>query len=149
MKKLIICGLASLSFCAWGQQAIDRSEILRDPEWKEVYNGYVPDAGLIATLKHRMPETTIDVYLGLWCGDSRDHVPVFLKIMDALEAAGPKVNWYGVERKADPAQKYYAEERRVERVPTFIFLRGGEEKGRIVETPELSILEDMLAILLQ
>lgn len=148
MKKLIVCGLALVSFCAWGQQAIDRSEILQDPEWKKVYDDYIPDAELIATLKNKAPEMTIDVYLGLWCSDSMDHVPVFLKIADALDSAGLQVRLYGVERKADPEQKYYVEERQVERVPTFIICSGGEEKGRIVETPKLSILEDLLAILL-
>jgi hypothetical protein len=149
MKKLVVCGLALVSLCAWGQQAIDRSEILQDPEWKKAYDDYIPDAEMLASLKNKAPEMTIDVYLGLWCSDSRDHVPVFLKILDAMGPAGLQVNWYVVERKADPAQKYYAEERRVERVPTFIFCRNGEEKGRIIETPRLSILEDMLAIIFQ
>ena len=149
MKKLILCGLLFASFCAWGQQAIDRSEILLDPEWKKIYADYVPDSERIAALKNMAAEVTIDVYLGLWCGDSKEHVPVFLKIVDALDTAGLQVRWYGVGRKADPEQKYYVEEREVERVPTFIICSGGEEKGRIVETPKLSILEDMLAIILQ
>ncbi len=148
MKRLILCGLALASFCAWGQQEIDRNEILRDPEWKKIHDDYIPDAELIVTLRNQAPETRIEVYLGLWCSDSRDHVPVFLKILDAMDAPGLAVDLFEVGRKTAPGQKYYVEEKAVERVPTFIFYSGGEEKGRIVETPRLSILEDMLAILL-
>ncbi len=149
MKKTVMYGLALACLCAWGQQAIDRSEILRDPEWKKVYDGYIPDAELIMTLKNMAPEMRIDVYLGLWCSDSRDHVPVFLKIIDGMDAPGLAIDLYLVERKTAPGQKYYVEEKSVERVPTFIFYRDGEEMGRIIENPRLSILEDMLAIMLQ
>jgi thiol-disulfide isomerase/thioredoxin len=150
MKRLIMCGLALwlACLCARGQEAVDRGDILRDLEWKSIYDAYIPDAGLIATLKNKAPEMRIDVYLGSWCSDSRDHVPVFLKILDVLDAPGLTVCLYEVGRKAAPEQKYYVEEKSVERVPTFIFYKDGAEKGRIIETPKLSILEDMLAILL-
>jgi hypothetical protein len=34
----------------------------------------------------------------------------------------------------------------IERVPTFIFKRGGEEIGRIIETPDESLEADMLKL---
>lgn len=142
----LMLGLAAM---AWGQRRVDREEILRDPEWRNVHEAYAPDPDLVASLKSLAPEMRIDVYLGLWCGDSREHVPVFLKIMDALASPGLQVTYYAVERKASPEQKYYAEEMGVERVPTFIvFGPDGKERGRIVETPKISILEDLINLLL-
>jgi len=141
--------LLFLAAPALGQRPLERGEILKDGEWKAVYDGCVPDPALVASLKSLALEIRIDVYLGLWCGDSKDHVPVFLKIVDALESPDLQVNFFAVERKAAPEQKYYAEEAGVERVPTFIvFSPDGKEKGRIVETPKVSILEDLINLLL-
>ncbi len=142
--------LLFLAVPALGQRPLERGEILKDGEWKAVYDGCVPDPALVASLKSLAPEMRIDVYLGFWCGDSKDHVPVFLKIVDALESPGLQVNFFAVERKATPGLRFYVEGPAVERVPTFIFYRSdGVEKGRIVETPRVSILEDMLTIMLQ
>ncbi len=151
MKRcLTFALLLVLAVMAWGQRLIDREEILRDPEWRSVHEAYAPDPDLIASLRSLASQVRIDVYLGLWCGDSRDHVPVFLKIMDALASPGLKAAYYAVERKSSPEQKHYAPEAGVERVPTFIVLTpDGKEKGRIVETPKISILEDLLAFFIQ
>lgn len=48
-------------------------------------------------------------------------------------------------KKQDAAGK--AEEYSIRFVPTFIVIRSGTELGRIVETPEKSLEEDLVAIL--
>ncbi|MCU0235767.1 MAG: thioredoxin family protein [Acidobacteria bacterium] len=148
MKRMIVLAvaLASIAGHAWGQKPVDRASLLQDPEWKKVYDDYVPDAGWIASLRKRSEELRVDVYFAFWCSDSLNHVPVFLKIMDAVNAPGFQAAFYEVERKALPEQKYYVEGLQVERVPTFIFYAAGGEIGRIVENPSASILEDILAI---
>ncbi len=149
MKKILFgaAALFVLSLAVHAQVAMDRSDILNDPEWQKVYDDYTPDESLIAALRTKAPELQIDVYLGTWCSDSKNHVPVLLKILDVADLPGVTVNWFAVERKASPEQKFYAEERMVERVPTFIFLVDGVEQGRIIENPQSSILEDTLAML--
>ncbi len=107
----------------WGQKAVDKAGILQDPAWKKIYDDYQPDAELIANLKNKAAELKADVYFAFWCDDSKNHVPVFLKILDALNVPEFKVNFFEVERKATADQKYYVEEMMVEKVPTFIFLR--------------------------
>jgi thiol-disulfide isomerase/thioredoxin len=148
MKKLIVVALALLfaSLGTWGQKAVDRADILRDPEWKKVYDAYTPDAELIANLKNRAAELKADVYFAFWCGDSKNHLPVFLKIVDAVNVPEFKVNFYEVERKATSDQKYYVPELEIEKIPTFIFSNtaNGFELGRIVENPKNSLLQDML-----
>lgn len=148
MKRFLI--IAVMAFvCIAGlsaQKAVDRSDLLKDPEWKKVYDGYAPSAELIENLKGRAKELKADVYLAFWCDDSKNHVPVFLKILDALNVPEFKVNFYEVERKATADQQFYVEDMMVEKVPTFIFYANDFELGRIVENPKNSILQDMMII---
>ena len=152
MKKIIICvmALSFISLSAWGQKAADRADILKDPEWKKVYDDYKPDPALLENLKNKAPELKADVYFAYWCSDSKNHVPVFLKILDALNVPEFKVNFFEVERKATEDQKYYVPDLEIEKVPTFIFTStaNGFELGRIVENPKNSLLQDMMIIVI-
>ena len=148
MKKLVLAtvALAFVSAGLWGQKAVDRAGILQDPAWKKIYDDYKPDAELIANLKNKAAELKADVYFAFWCDDSKNHVPVFLKILDAVHVPEFQVSFYAVERKATADQKYFVEDMMVEKVPTFIFYANGFEMGRIVENPKNSILQDMMII---
>ncbi len=138
---LLVMGIA-----LFGQKAIDKADILLDPGWKKIYDAYVPEAELIENLRNRAPELKADVYFAFWCDDSKNHVPVFLKILDTLNVPEFKVNFYEVEKKADSEQKYYVEDMEVEKVPTFIFYANDFEMGRIIENPKNSLLQDMMII---
>ncbi len=129
-------------------EKIDKNNILKtSKEWMENYDKFEPQNELLETVKNRLgPNLKIDVYLGLWCPDSRNNVPKFLKIMDRLEADVP-VNYYTVRQKPNRDVKYYVEDMKVERVPTFVFFRDGKEIGRIVENPKKSLLDDFLELL--
>jgi len=131
---------------AWCQKPVDRADILQDPEWKKIYEDHVPDAALIAGLRSQAAGLRADVYFAFWCSDSLNHVPVFLKALDVAAVPGFTAVFYEVERKATAEQKYYVEEMKVEKVPTFIFYADGAEIGRIVENPANSLLEDILVI---
>ncbi|HEX7503211.1 MAG TPA: thioredoxin family protein [Acidobacteriota bacterium] len=148
MKHLVTLAIIMLfvSGVAWGQKPVNKADILLNPEWKKIYDAYKPDAELIANLKNRAPELKADVYFGYWCDDSKNNVPVFLKILDTLNVPEFKVNFYEVEKKATADQKYYVEDKLVEKVPTFIFYANDFEMGRIVENPKNSILQDMMII---
>jgi hypothetical protein len=127
---------------------ISREKVLsRGPEWQEKYDGYIPDPERIKALKDLLGESLrIDIYLGLWCADSINNVPPFLKILDATGMPVP-VRLFRVERKPVKSIKYFVDKFQVERVPTFIFYRGDTEIGRIVENPKTSLAEDMISIL--
>lgn len=148
MQRMIVffIVLGFMAGTAWGQKPVDRAGILQDPEWKKIYDDYVPDAELIAGLRSQAAGLKADVYFAFWCSDSLNHVPVFLKILDVAAVPGFKADFYEVERKATAEQKYYVEEMMVEKVPTFIFYADGVEIGRIVENPAHSILEDILTV---
>jgi thiol-disulfide isomerase/thioredoxin len=138
--------LLLISGSVWGQKAVNKAAILANPEWKKIYDDYLPDAQLIENLRNKAPELKAEVYFAFWCSDSKNHVPVFLKIVDTLNVPEFAVNFFEVEKKATADQKFYVEDKMVEKVPTFIFYANGFEMGRIVENPKNSLLQDMMLI---
>ncbi len=127
---------------------IDRAKILsKGPEWQARYDEFKPNADMIKEIKAKIgDDLRIDVYLGLWCSDSRNHVPVFIKILDEM-GTPVTVRYIDVYRKPSKVIRYFVDSVQVERVPTFIFYRNDKEVGRIIENPKVGIPEDMLEIL--
>lgn len=144
-----ICLALSLSPLLTGGEKIDKNNILNTgQEWKEIYMNYRVDESFLDTLKTKIgTNLKIDVYLGLWCSDSKNNVPKFIKIIDKVNNSNLPVNYYTVERKPHQGIKYFVENLKVERVPTFIIYRDGKEIGRIVENPQKSLVEDFLEII--
>ena len=92
------------------------------------------------------PGTSVTVFFGGWCGDSKRQVPHFLKIMDAAGVSSDSIRIYALDRtkkSGDGLTDRYA----ITAVPTFIFLKGGEEIGRITESPTTTLEADVLTIL--
>ncbi len=129
-------------------EEIAREKILAsDPQWQENHDKYQPEPDMIEALRGKLGAgTSIDVYLGLWCADSRDHVPAFIKIADLI-GPGLRVRYFNLPRKENKEMKFFIEELGVERLPTFIFYSDGKEIGRIVEKPKAGLIEDILEIL--
>ncbi len=86
------------------------------------------------------------VYLGTWCSDSKREVPRFLKIADQAGIPPARITLCGVDRSMKCADSS-AQREKIERVPTFIFLKDGKEIGRIIEKPATTMEGDMLSIL--
>jgi hypothetical protein len=126
---------------------IARERILSEsPEWQARYDEFKPDQDLIKRVKAKIgSDLKVDVYLGLWCPDSRNNVPAFLKALDEL-GVPVKARYFSAYRKPSQTIKYYVDNLQVERIPTFIFYKGDNEIGRIIENPKAGLLEDMLAI---
>jgi len=151
MKRNIL--LLTMIVMAWsgivrGQSAVDKADILLTPGWKQIYDEYTPDDNSIAGLREKTAALRVDVYFGYWCDDSKNNVPLFLKIIDRLNVPELKVNFYALEKKQKSGQKYYLEDMLVEKVPTFIFFLNDSEMGRIIENPKTTILQDMMQIIL-
>lgn len=130
-----------------GPEELNREKILAtSAEWQQKFDDFQPVADMVEAIKPKLGASeSIEVYLGLWCPDSRNHVPTFLKFLDKLGTAVP-VRYFGLPRKASKDVKYYFEEKQVEKVPTFIFFRDGKEIGRIIEKPKTGIVEDIMDI---
>ncbi|MBN1154375.1 thioredoxin family protein [candidate division KSB1 bacterium] len=88
---------------------------------------------------------TLRVFLGTWCPDSERELPRFMKIMHTLEKTKFNVFFYGLDRKQ--ADKSGMREKfDIQLVPTFIVYKDDTEIGRIVESPEFSLEEDLFMI---
>jgi len=145
----VIILAAALAIPLFGAEPnkVERNDLLKDEAWLREYDQYVPDGVLLESLKNKISGTLkIVVYFGFWCSDSGNNVPKVLKILDNLPAPGLKADFFSLERKANKDQKYYVEGMKIERIPTIIFFRDGREIGRIVESPKIEMLEDILTI---
>lgn len=126
---------------------IDRSGLFSAvyPAFATTYDTTTVGQEFIDLLRQSHQGVEVIVVLGTWCGDSRREVPRFLRIADLAGIPRDSVLLIGVDRAkqaGDVRVDLYA----IERVPTFIFMKGGREIGRIVETPATTLEGDMLTI---
>jgi len=125
-------------------------EGLKTTVWKDfydrVYSEYVTDMEIIFQLMPVMQNIEIVITIGTWCGDSKEHVPAFLRILKELQYDMSKLIIIGLDRNFDSGiegVRPYG----TEKVPTFIFYQNGIESGRIIESPEGSLEQHMAVIL--
>jgi len=124
-------------------------DILDTPPYAAFRAGY--DTATIAPAFVPMVRTAkegvdVIVFFGPWCPDSRREVPHFLRLADDAGIPPSRIRLYALDRtkKSDDGMtaKYG-----IERVPTFIFLKEGQELGRITEFPSTTIEADVVTIL--
>jgi hypothetical protein len=113
-------------------------------DWLSSSNGtFKPD--VVERIKQNAMGVEVVIYLGTWCDDSRLHVP---KMLDILNESNIPYSLVGVNREKEcPFEKKECKNWDVVFVPTFVILREGIEMGRIVESPSLSLEEDLEGIL--
>jgi hypothetical protein len=116
-----------------------------DSAYRAGYSSYEPGIDILNQLPPFLKDIKITVVMGTWCGDSKEHVPHFYKILDLLKFDFNKLTLICVDR-SKTAPETELQQLKIERVPTFIFYRKNIEIGRIVETPEASLEKDMLRI---
>ncbi len=128
---------------------VTKADFMQDPyvDWYEdEYQNYTLDVSTLSELKNKIKNTTIKVYFGSWCSDSRREVPRFIKILDYLGFNYKNVQFIALD-KSKSAPNYQKNIYNIKYVPTFIFFRNGKETGRIIETPEDTLEKDMAKIL--
>jgi hypothetical protein len=100
----------------------------------------------LKALATKLEGVDIEAYIASWCSDTHENLPVFLASLDASGAEPKSLRFFALDkRKTYPGFK---NELRIERIPTFVFLREGKEIGRFVETPKKTVVEDVLSLLL-
>ena len=115
------------------------------------YSDYSVGTHTVSVLTKSMSELdSITIFMGTWCGDSKREVPRFYKVLEQLKFDRTKVKLICVDRtfqnyKQSPGREEVGQN--IHRVPTFILHKDSGEIGRIVESPLVSLEEDMLAIL--
>ncbi len=117
-----------------------------DEQWSTLRaEDYEPDAAAVAAIR-RSADVDVLAIVATWCPDTRRELPRFFKIADRAGWAMARVRLLAVDRTKKDAEGLTATWN-VTRVPTFIFLRGGREIGRVVERPATTLEKDIAAIL--
>lgn len=127
---------------------LDRS-VLDKPEhhqFKARYDTMTLEQDLVGLIRNVNSGVDFLVFYGTWCGDSRREVPHFLKIADQCGIESSRIRFYGLDRSKKSSDGL-TDQYQIEKVPTFIFLKNGNEVGRITEKPQATLEADMLAIL--
>lgn len=118
--------------------------------FNEVWKGlraqdYEPDGAAVSVIRDNVRDVDVFAVVATWCPDTRRDLPRFFKIADQAALPMTKVQMLAVDRtKKDPGG--LTEKWQVTRVPTFIFLRGGKEIGRVTERPVTTLEKDMAEI---
>ncbi len=107
---------------------------------------YKPKEEVIRKLAELLPGYEIVLVLGTWCEDSHRLVPQLYKVLEAADFNMAHIDIFAVDREK---KGKYAEEQTYEitQVPTIIMYRDSAESGRITETVNKSVEEDLLYIL--
>jgi len=118
------------------------------PEWKPYVEGYSPQLDIVSRLQAVPEEVRVEIFLGTWCPDCRQHVSAYIKIIDMVRNPMIQTTYTGVPRDR-AARGPYIEGKNIERLPTFIVFLRDQEVGRLIETPSKSVEEDLWDILRQ
>ena len=106
-----------------------------DSAYQVEYKLYHADSSFIKKIPSKLKGVKITLIMGSWCGDSREWVPRFCKIMDAAGFNYRKNLAIICVDRDKKAPGTPVDQLKIERVPTFIFTKKGKELGRIVESP--------------
>lgn len=113
--------------------------------WKE-YNAYKAGNEALNQLKYKLDDINFTVVLGTWCGDSKEQVGRFMKVLATLKYDLERCTLIGVDREK-LAGDVDISKLNITLVPTFIVFRNGTEIGRIVESPESTFEQDLVKII--
>lgn len=115
-------------------------------EWfKKSYDIHKLDQRTLEKVNRDFSNLNITIVLGTWCGDSKEFVPPFMKILDSLSFPESNLKIVCVDRQ----RQGIADEVKdldIKLVPTFIFYRDSKEIGRIIESPKQGLEKDFLKI---
>src|SRR6185503_1354246 len=130
-----------------------RSALLQAPfaEWfKPNYDSYTVDSFTCNFIKPLLAGKSVTIFMGTWCGDSKREVPRVLKMLDCCGFSEKNITLVMVSNKDSLYKKSPQHEeagKNIVRVPTIIIEQKGNEVGRIIEFPRMSLEKDLLSIL--
>lgn len=119
-------------------------------EWfNKNYADYQVDSNTAAQLKPLLKGKQFTIFMGTWCGDSRREVPRIYKLLDYCGVKPSQVTLINVSNVDTMYKQSPQHEERgnyIHRVPDLLVFDNKKEKGRVVESPVVSLEKDLLAI---
>lgn len=114
------------------------------------HEDYKPNLALINAIASELKTYSITLFMGTWCGDSKQEVPRLYKVLEACNFPINQLTVVAVSRKSSMYKQSPQHEEaglNIHRVPTVIFYKEGKEINRIVEHPVKTFEEDIENIL--
>ena len=154
----LICFSASCNFYVMAQDNSDQPILLGRTSFRTLmvkpyfdwfrrgYDSYSPNPSATEVIKTKHSGVKFLVFGATWCSDTRDLLPIFIKVTDLSGVDRRAIEMFFTDRdKHTPEglENQYG----IIRVPTFILLRNGQEIGRITESASTTIEGDLADIL--
>jgi thiol-disulfide isomerase/thioredoxin len=114
------------------------------PEYVHNSKAYTPNAAAVAALKADRKPVTVHVVFGSWCPHCRQHVPLLLRVEDAVRNPNIKFEYYGIPSPPDAWKDPEVKRLGVKAIPTAVVYMNGVQAGRIEgaeawDTPEVAL----------
>jgi thiol-disulfide isomerase/thioredoxin len=120
-------------------------DLLKESTCNWLTNGakaYEPKRNVVDDLSKMVGEYRFVVFIGTWCGDTKDLLPKFYRVLVETGADFRSVEMYGVNR-AKQALNIEHTLYGIKDVPTIIVMHQYREVGRIVESVGSTIEEEL------
>lgn len=127
---------------------IDEQTLANDSAFMWFFTGvnrYRPDTAWTKYISFYRDSFDVVVFAGTWCPDTKRLLPQFYRVMMNSSYPVNRIKLYGLDHHlhgADAATQYDVDD-----VPTFIFLRQGQEIGRIKDRLQRTMEQDIVSIL--
>ncbi len=151
LAAALVAGCAGSALPA--RDGLDRGWVSRDTfntpsyaPFKAVYDTAKIAQEFVPMIRSVREGVDVTIFFGGWCPDSRREVPRFLRIADESGFPASSIRLYALDRTKKSTDGL-TEKFGIERIPTFIFQKGGKEIGRITESPATTLEGDVLTIL--
>jgi thiol-disulfide isomerase/thioredoxin len=117
------------------------------PAWDRLAKAYEPNIRAVDAIHYFSKPVRIRVFFASWNPDGQTVAAAFLRIIEMADNSLIVVEWIGVSKDLkEPAETLRSDT--VEKLPTLIIWVEGVEKGRIIETPQFTLEEDLATLLL-
>jgi thiol-disulfide isomerase/thioredoxin len=136
-KKVLLRGELSFKDLLWESNC----------KWlKEGESIYKPNENALEPIQKLAKDYHFVVFLGTWCDDTHNLLPKFYKVVNEALIDPNAIQLFAVNRRKEALNNEHVVFK-IERVPTFIVFHQNREVGRITESVNASIEDDLLLIM--
>ncbi|HRH61099.1 MAG TPA: thioredoxin family protein, partial [Chitinophagaceae bacterium] len=100
-------------------------------------------------LKKALKNTTLEIFMGSWCGDSKREIPQLYKLLQYIHYPERKIKLILVDDETDrykQSPEHEEQGKNIFRVPCVIVVKDKQEVGRVIEYPIESWAKDLYKI---
>ncbi|HTE10303.1 MAG TPA: hypothetical protein VK645_05020 [Chitinophagaceae bacterium] len=113
------------------------------------YADYKIDSITANQLKPLVKNKKFEIFMGVWCGDSKREVPRMFKLLEYAGVQPDQIKMIMVDNRDSTYKQSPGHEERgkfIHRVPDLLVYEDKKEMNRIVESPVVSLEQDLLHI---